>query len=196
MDQFESLKTNKGEEINGPILIKPKVFTDERGFFYESWNKDNFNKILNKSNIDFVQDNHSKSSLGVLRGLHYQLPPYSQGKLIRVVKGEIYDVIVDLRKESKTFTKWAGIKINSDIKNQLWIPNGFAHGFLTLSKEAIVGYRVTNFWAKDFERTLYWKDPDINISWPIKEKNFIPKLSAKDQQGNIFKELFEKGDLF
>ena len=189
------LKDKSSNLFSGPIIFTPEIFMDDRGYFFETWNKKTFSSLVN-SEVDFVQDNESYSEEGTLRGLHYQLNPYSQGKLIRVIKGEIYDVIVDLRKESKTFAKWAGIKINSDIKNQLWIPNGFAHGFLTLSKEAIVGYKVTNFWVKDFERTLYWKDPDINIVWPINEKNFIPKLSAKDNQGNIFKELFEKGELF
>ena len=189
------LRDESSNLFSGPIIFSPKIFLDDRGYFFETWNKKIFSSLVNLK-VDFVQDNESYSEEGTLRGLHYQINPYPQGKLIRVIKGEIYDVIVDLRKESKTFAKWAGIKINSDIKNQLWIPNGFAHGFLTLSKEAIVGYKVTNFWVKDFERTLYWKDPDINIVWPINEKNFIPKLSAKDNQGNIFKELFEKGELF
>ena len=191
----EFLKDKSSNLFSGPIIFTPKIFLDERGYFFETWNKKRFTSQVNLE-VDFVQDNESYSEEGTIRGLHYQLNPYSQGKLIRVIKGEIYDVIVDLRKESKTFAKWAGIKINSDIKNQLWIPKGFAHGFLTLSKEAIISYKVTNFWVKDFERTLLWNDPDINISWPIKEKIFIPKLSPKDQQGNIFKELIEKGDLF
>ena len=189
------LRDKSSNFFSGPIIFTPEIFLDERGYFFETWNKKKFTSLVNLK-VDFVQDNESYSEEGTIRGLHYQLNPYSQGKLIRVIKGEIYDVIVDLRKESKTFAKWAGIKINSDIKNQLWIPKGFAHGFLTLSKEAIISYKVTNFWVKDSERTLLWKDPDINISWPIKEKNFIPKLSPKDQQGNIFKELIEKGDLF
>ena len=191
----EFLKDKSSNLFSGPIIFTPKIFLDERGYFFETWNKKKFTSLVNLE-VDFVQDNESYSEEGTIRGLHYQLNPYSQGKLIRVIKGEIYDVIVDLRKESKTFAKWAGIKINSDIKNQLWIPQGFAHGFLTLSKEAVISYKVTNFWVKDFERTLHWKDPDINISWPTKEKNFIPKLSPKDQQGNIFKKLIEKGDLF
>ena len=191
----EFLKDKSSNLFSGPIIFTPKIFLDERGYFFETWNKKKFTSLVNLK-VDFVQDNESYSEEGTIRGLHYQLNPYPQGKLIRVIKGEIYDVIVDLRKESKTFAKWAGIKINSDIKNQLWIPKGFAHGFLTLSKEAIISYKVTNFWVKDFERTLLWKDPDINISWPIKEKNFNPKLSPKDQKGNIFKELIEKGDIF
>ena len=193
--KIDFLKDELSNCFSGPIIFTPEIFSDNRGYFFETWNKKKFNSLVNLE-VEFVQDNESYSVEGTLRGLHYQLNPYCQGKLIRVIKGEIYDVIVDLRKESKTFSKWAGIKINSDIKNQLWIPNGFAHGFLTKSKEAIVGYRVTNFWAKDYERTLLWEDPQININWPVPEKNFIPKLSFKDHQGNLFKELFENGELF
>ena len=189
------IKDDSSNLISGPIVFTPEIFSDNRGNFLETWNKKKFNDLV-KHEVNFVQDNESYSKQGTLRGLHYQLNPYSQEKLIRVVKGEIYDVIVDLRKDSKTFSKWAGIKLNSDIKNQLWIPHGFAHGFLTLSKDAIVGYKVTNFWEKDFEKTLYWKDNQVNIKWPLQQKNIIPKLSKKDQKGNTFKELLARGELF
>ena len=130
----------------------------------ESWNSNKFNDYLNKK-IIFVQDNESMSKKGVLRGLHYQLDPYGQDKLIRVVKGLIYDVIVDLRKDSPTFMEWTSVKISSKVKNQLWVPFGFAHGFLTLSDTAIIQYKVTNFWSRDHERTLVWNDKDIKVDW-------------------------------
>ena len=193
MDKF--LRDESSNLFSGPIIFNPETIFDNRGYFLETWNKKKFNDLIS-SEINFVQDNESLSKKGTLRGLHYQLNPYPQGKLVRVVKGEIFDVIVDLRQESKTFTKWAGIKLNSEIKNQLWIPHGFAHGFLTLSKEAIVGYKVTNFWVKDLERILYWKDSEINIKWPIQENNLIPELSLKDQQGCKFKELLIRGEIF
>ncbi len=181
--------------IPGPIILTPEIFLDDRGTFLESWNKKQFNALVNLE-VNFVQDNESYSKKGTLRGLHYQLKPFSQQKLVRAIKGEIYDVIVDLREDSKTFGKWAGIILNSELKNQLWIPYGFAHGFLTLSDEAIMGYKVTDYWAKDFERTLHWKDNKINIRWPMLENNLCPKLSEKDQKGNLFKELFDRGELF
>ena len=189
------LRDESSNLFSGPIILTPEIFSDERGYFFEPWNEKKFTEIV-KLNVNFVQDNESLSKKGTLRGLHYQLNPYPQGKLIRVIKGEIYDVIVDIRKDSKTFSSWAGIKLNSKIKNQIWVPDGFAHGFLTLSKEAIVGYKVTNFWVKDLERTLYWKDNEINIKWPIKENKFLPKLSIKDQRGNLLKELRDKGEIF
>ena len=188
MDQFESLKTNKGKEINELILIKPKVFTDERGFFYESWNKDNFKKILNKSNINFVQDNHSKSSLGVLRGLHYQLNPFAQGKLIRCTKGLIFDVAIDLRKNSLTYKEWASVELDEINKYLLWIPEGFAHGFLTLSSYAEVQYKVTERWIKDSERSILWNDTDLKIDWPLNKIDDAPLISEKDAAGLTIKQ--------
>ena len=192
---IEYLKDKSSNLFSGPLVLTPEIFLDERGYFFEPWNLKKFTEIA-KLKIDFVQDNESFSKKGTLRGLHYQLNPHAQGKLIRVIKGEIFDVIVDIRKNSKTFSSWAGIKLNSKIKNQIWIPAGFAHGFLTLSREAIVGYKVTNFWVKELERTLYWKDNEINIDWPIQENNLIPKLSLKDQKGNLLKELCDKGEIF
>ncbi len=197
MDNFESLRTLNGEEIVGPILIKPKIFEDERGFFYESWNKKNFNKITNKSNIDFVQDNHSKSSLGVLRGLHYQLRPSEQGKLIRCTSGVIYDVAVDIRKSSSTFGKWVGTEISSANKQQFWIPEGFAHGFLTLSNFAEVQYKTTSYWDPNLERSIKWNDMNLNILWPTKnigEENI--KLNLKDSNAFSFEEALSNGDIF
>ena len=144
---LNSLKTIEDIEIDGPLLISPRIFEDSRGFFYESWNKESFFKLTNK-NLNFVQDNHSKSSIGVLRGLHYQLNPYPQGKLVRCIKGSIFDVIVDLRIESKTFSKWAGVVLSQDNFKELWIPEGFGHGFLTMSDTAEVVYKTTNYWQK------------------------------------------------
>ena len=159
-------------------IIEPEVFKDERGFFFESFNLKRFEKIIG-SKVLFVQDNHSKSNYGVLRGLHYQLPPFEQGKLLRVISGEIFDVAIDIRKSSPNFGRWMGINISAANKKQIWIPEGFAHGFLVLSNEAEVLYKTTNFYNKDYERTIVWDDKFININWPIKNK--IPTLSEKDK---------------
>ena len=182
----KKLKSNKGNYLDGVLLITPNVFEDDRGYFYESWNKKNFNEITQKT---FLQDNHSRSFKGVLRGLHYQLNPYPQGKLVRVIKGEIYDVIVDLRRESKTFSKWAGIKLNSDIKNQLWIPHGFAHGFLTLSNFAEINYKTTDFWYKEYEMSIIWNDKNINIKWPFKNLDSQLIINQKDNNAKEFSEI-------
>ena len=147
--QYSELSDKNSKVIRGPILLKPKIFGDDRGFFYESWNKKDWCEIL-KSNHQkeaiFVQDNHSKSTKGVLRGLHYQTNPNPQGKLVRCIKGEIFDVAVDIRKESETFGSWVSAYLNSDNKHQLWIPEGFAHGFLTMSETAEVTYKTTSYW--------------------------------------------------
>ena len=178
--EIKYLKTNHGELVNGPVLLKPRVFQDERGFFFESWNKKKFNELINEQ-ITFDQDNHSYSANGVLRGLHYQLSPYLQGKLVRCIQGEIFDVAVDIRKDSKTFGKWVGCNLSSDNKKQLWIPAGFAHGFLTLSESAEVVYKASGYWNKNCERSIIWNDKRINIDWPISklDKNF-PILTEKD----------------
>ena len=176
---LSKLKSNKGNYIDDIALIIPKVFRDERGFFYESWNEHISQKI--SRNTIFVQDNHSSSYLGVLRGLHYQMHPYAQGKLVRCTSGEIYDVAVDLRKNSKTYKEWIGIKLNDNNKSLLWIPEGFAHGFLTLSSCAEVQYKTTKNWNKDSEISVLWNDPNLNIYWPIDElKGLKPILSKKD----------------
>lgn len=190
------LKDKKNRVIEGALIISPKLFCDERGYFFETWNSQDFNNLV-KSNINFVQDNQSFSSKNTLRGLHFQLDPMSQGKLVRVTQGEIYDVIVDLRQSSKTFLSWAGIFLNSKTNNQIWIPNGFAHGFLTISKEAIVEYKVTNYWEKELERTLIWDDSLISIEWPSsQDKKIKPKLSLKDNNGFTLNDLRKKGELF
>jgi dTDP-4-dehydrorhamnose 3,5-epimerase len=146
-------------------LIEPEVFKDKRGFFYESFNQQKFNEAIGQ-NITFMQDNHSKSSMGVLRGLHYQDPPFEQGKLVRVIAGEVFDVAVDIRKKSPTFGQWVSEILSADNKKQLWLPEGFAHGFLTLSPEAEFLYKTTNFYKKEFERTIHWNDNEFKIRWP------------------------------
>ena len=162
------------------LLIEPKVFKDERGFFFESFHQKKFEEILKKT-VKFVQDNHSRSSKGVLRGLHYQRPPMAQGKLIRVVRGEVFDAAVDIRRESETFGKWVGERLSSDNKKQLWIPEGFAHGFLTLSDTTEVLYKTTNYYSPEHEGSIRFDDPAISIDWPIKPSEL--KLSEKDLKG-------------
>ncbi len=169
-------------------IFEPKVFHDERGFFFESFNKKFFQESFNYE-IEFVQDNHSKSSKGVLRGLHYQLDPFAQGKLVRVISGEVFDVAVDIRVNSKDFGKWFGAKLSADNKKQLWIPKGFAHGFLTLSDSAEFLYKTTNFYNKNSERSIIWNDPDINIDWG---SEVAPIVSIKDKNAPFFKD----ADLF
>ena len=163
-------------------LIQPRVFGDERGFFFESYNQQQFNAAINRS-VAFVQANHSRSVRHVLRGLHYQIKQ-PQGKLVRVANGEVYDVAVDLRKGSATFGQWVGEVLSAENKKQLWIPEGFAHGFLVLSESADFLYQTTDYWAPEFERCILWNDPVLNIQWPIKQS---PVLSGKDAQGVSFK---------
>jgi dTDP-4-dehydrorhamnose 3,5-epimerase len=158
------------------ILIEPDVFGDERGFFFESFNQKAFEEATGLSPT-FVQDNHSKSTKGVLRGLHYQLPPKAQGKLVRVVQGEVFDVAVDIRKDSPTFGHWIGENLTTENKKQLWIPEGFAHGFMTISETAEVLYKTTDYYLPEHERCISWDDPDIGIHWV---KNVMPILSSKD----------------
>ena len=146
------------------ILFEPTVFTDERGFFFESFNHKKFEEAVGYS-VNFVQDNHSKSTKGVLRGLHYQLAPMAQGKLVRVTQGEVFDVAVDIRKDSPTFGKWVGEKLSAENKKQLWVPEGFAHGFLTLSDTAEFLYKVTNYYSTEHEQCIVWNDADIGIDW-------------------------------
>ena len=168
------------------ILIEPQVFGDERGFFYESFNQNKFEEAIGRK-INFVQDNHSKSVKGVLRGLHYQLTPKAQGKLVRVIQGEVFDVAVDIRKSSPTFGKWAGEILSSDNKKQMWIPEGFAHGFLTLSDVSEFLYKTTDFYSKNHEQAIIWNDPNINIAWPL-EQVF---LSNKDSKALFLRDLNE-----
>ncbi len=163
------------------ILIEPTVYTDERGFFFESFNHKKFEEAVGYS-VNFVQDNHSKSTKGVLRGLHYQLPPKAQGKLVRVTQGEVFDVAVDIRKNSPTFGKWVGEKLSAENKKQLWVPKGFGHGFVVLSETADFLYKTTDFYAPEYERCIAWNDPDIAVDWTFQEQ---PQLSGKDKQGAL-----------
>ncbi len=164
------------------ILVEPKIFEDDRGFFFESYQKRLFEQ--QGISIDFVQDNHSRSKRGTLRGLHYQIRQ-PQGKLIRVILGEIYDVVVDLRKSSPAFGKWLGLYLSAESKKQLYIPPGFAHGFYVVSEWAEIIYKATDYYAPQWERTLLWNDAQINISWPLL-KGTQPLLSRKDAAGTPF----------
>lgn len=161
------------------ILFEPKVFGDDRGFFFESFNQQKFEEAVGRK-VDFVQDNHSRSAKGVLRGLHYQLAPHAQGKLIRVVQGEVFDVAVDVRRSSPTFGQWVGVHLSAENKNQLWIPEGFAHGFLTLTDNVDFLYKTTNYYAPAAEGCIAWDDPALAIEWPI---TVAPVLSEKDKLG-------------
>ncbi|MCC6206963.1 MAG: dTDP-4-dehydrorhamnose 3,5-epimerase [Gammaproteobacteria bacterium] len=170
--------------ISDLVMFTPRVFTDARGFFFESFHQQHFTEATGVS-PEFVQDNHSRSVKGVLRGLHYQLPPMAQGKLVRVIQGEIYDVAVDLRRASPTFGRWAGALLSADNRRQLWIPEGFAHGFITLSDSSEVLYKATRYYAPELERCIAWDDTDLAIDWQYPG---APELSAKDRQGAPFRE--------
>jgi dTDP-4-dehydrorhamnose 3,5-epimerase len=163
------------------LALEPKVFGDARGFFFESFNARDFAEVTGL-NVNFVQDNHSKSGKGVLRGLHYQIQ-HPQGKLVRVVQGEVFDVAVDMRKSSPTFGRWVGQVLSADNHKQLWIPPGFAHGFVVLSESAEFLYKTTDYWYPEHERSLLWNDPTVAIEWPF---DFEPKLAAKDAAGKAF----------
>ena len=165
------------------LLIEPKVFGDARGFFFESYNRHAFAEASGLD-VDFVQDNHSRSAQGVLRGLHYQIQQ-PQGKLVRVVAGAVFDVAVDIRKTSPTFAQWVGIELSAENKKMIWVPPGFAHGFLVLSESAEFLYKTTDYYAPSHERAIAWNDPDIGIAWPLAA---APLLSAKDQAGRRLKE--------
>lgn len=165
------------------ILFEPKVFGDDRGFFYESFNQARFEEAVGHA-VDFVQDNHSKSSKGVLRGLHYQVQQ-AQGKLVRVAQGEVFDVAVDIRRSSPTFGRWVGALLNADNKHQLWVPPGFAHGFVVLSDTAEFLYKTTDYYAPAHERCIVWNDEDLGIDW---HTSTPPLLSAKDQAGATFRQ--------
>ena len=165
--------------LPGVLLLEPRVFGDERGFFFESFNDKLFTQAVGAP-VAFVQDNHSRSSRGVLRGLHYQRPPHAQGKLVRVVQGEVFDVAVDIRAGSPTFGRWVGEVLSEQNKRQLWIPTGFAHGFVTLSETADFLYKTTDFYAPQAERCIAWNDPAIGIHWPYDGQ---PQVSAKDALG-------------
>lgn len=186
--KVQRLHTLSGTVLVGPLLITPRVFGDDRGFFFESWNQRAFAAALEADGQPvphFVQDNHSRSSQGVLRGLHYQLPPHPQGKLVRCVIGEIFDIAVDLRRRSPTFGQWVGARLSAANQQQLWVPVGFAHGFLTLSEQAEVLYKTTDFWSRDRERSIRWDDPQLQIAWPTlpgPDSAAPPQLSEKDAE--------------
>lgn len=192
----EKLISNRGNVVAGPLHIYPKINGDSRGFFYESWNEREWADTLgniSQSYIPFVQDNHSSSSKGVLRGLHFQTRPHAQGKLVRCIKGEVYDVAVDIRKDSKTFSEWVGVFLNPNISNQIWIPEGFAHGFLSLEESNEINYKVTDYWSKECEGSLLWNDKDIDIKWPMKkigENKLL--LSEKDRNAENLKTFAKK----
>jgi dTDP-4-dehydrorhamnose 3,5-epimerase len=166
------------------LIIEPRVFGDDRGFFFESYNERDFGNATGIMSR-FVQDNHSKSARHVLRGLHYQIM-HPQGKLVRVISGEVYDVAVDIRKNSPTFGKWVGEILSTENRRMLWIPEGFAHGFLVLSDSAEFLYKTTDYWSPEHERTISWNDPDLAIDWPLNGEE--PLLSGKDRQGKPFRE--------
>ncbi len=168
-------------KIPDVLIIEPQVFGDDRGFFMESWNQKTFNEAVGRD-VSFVQDNHSRSSKGVLRGLHYQIQQ-PQGKLVRCVVGEVFDVAVDLRKNSKTFGQWVGDYLSAENKRQFWVPEGFAHGFLVLSDFAEFLYKTTDYYAPEHERCIRWDDPTLAIDWP---DGLTPVLSAKDSQASEF----------
>jgi dTDP-4-dehydrorhamnose 3,5-epimerase len=169
--------------ISDVKIIQPTVFEDERGFFFESFNHKKFEVAIGRE-VSFVQDNHSKSIKGVLRGLHYQLPPHAQGKLVRVVQGEVFDVAVDIRKSSPNYGQWIAEILSAENKKQLWIPEGFAHGFLTLSETAEFLYKTTDYYAKEHERSIIWRDATLNINWP---QGLEALVSDKDLQATEFK---------
>lgn len=189
----EELKTFTGSSIEGPLVVQPKVFSDERGFFLESWNSARWHDILNNFDQDvepFVQDNHSSSSKAVLRGLHYQLPPYPQSKLVRCISGEIFDVAIDLRKSSSTYLQGVGVYLTETNFKQLWIPKGFAHGFLTVSSKADVLYKTTHLWNPNCEHSIRWNDHLLAIPWPILSEK--PVQSLKDASASFISDLNEE----
>ena len=172
-------------KLDGLVVLKPTVFKDNRGYFMESYNQKNINKLLGK--VNFVQDNESESSRGVLRGLHFQKPPYTQAKLVRCLKGSVLDVVLDLRKDSKTYGIFETISLTEENKKQLFIPKGFAHGFIVLSKSAIFSYKVDNYYNPDSESGVLWSDLDLNIDWKINKNEII--VSEKDKNLPTFNEI-------
>ena len=203
--QAEPLIGSGGQPLEGPLLITPRVFGDERGFFYESWNERTFQSALVEAgvaadeaqSICFRQDNHSRSIRGVLRGLHFQLLPEPQGKLVRCSLGEIVDVAVDLRRSSSTYGQWVSAELSAANQQQLWVPVGFAHGFLTLSDVAEVQYKASGFWNRDCERSLRWDEPSLQLTWPLARAGVAaPLLAAKDAEAPSLAALERAGDVF
>jgi dTDP-4-dehydrorhamnose 3,5-epimerase len=175
--------------LPGVLLLEPAVFRDERGLFLESFNQRVFDEAVGQ-HAEFVQDNHSCSKRGVLRGLHYQLPPHPQGKLVRVVRGSAFDVVVDIRRGSPTFCRWLGMTLDAEGQRQLWIPTGFAHGFMALQDDTVFLYKTTDFYAKECERSILWSDPDVAIDWP--DVGAAPLLAPKDAAAPVL----AQADLF
>ena len=171
----------KQTKIKDLLILKPDVFSDDRGFFMESFNQKQFNDIVGRD-VKFVQDNHSFSKKNTLRGIHYQLNPNAQGKLVRVIAGEVLDIAVDLRSKSKTFGEWCGVILNEKNNEQFWVPEGFGHGFVVLSESAHFLYKTTSFYSKECERSIIWNDSDLNINWGISD----PLLSSKDLESPKF----------
>ena len=201
----EPLFTTNGELVEGPLLLIPQTFGDDRGFFYESWNQRRFHADLIAAGtpsaevdaLQFRQDNHSRSNRGVLRGLHFQLPPEPQGKLVRCSVGAIFDVAVDLRLDSPSFGQWVAAELSAQNHHQLWVPVGFAHGFLTLSDIAEVQYKASGFWNRSCERSLRWDDPTIAIAWPLERAAVeTPLLAEKDAVAPLFDALKAGGEVF
>lgn len=168
--------------IEGLLIIEPTVFGDERGYFYESFNKEKFKEITGEE-VDFVQDNQSLSAKNIVRGLHFQHPPYAQGKLVRVIKGAVIDVAVDIRKNSPTYGEHFALELSEENKKMFWIPPGFAHGFSSLEDDTIFAYKCTNYYNKESEDSIYWDDADLNIDWQVKN----PIISEKDSEKKLFK---------
>jgi dTDP-4-dehydrorhamnose 3,5-epimerase len=201
----EPLFTTNGELVEGPLLLIPQTFGDDRGFFYESWNQRRFHADLIAAGtpsaevdaLQFRQDNHSRSNRGVLRGLHFQLPPEPQGKLVRCSVGAIFDVAVDLRLDSPSFGQWVAAELNAQNHHQLWVPVGFAHGFLTLSDVAEVQYKASGFWNRSCERSLRWDDPTLAIAWPLERAAVeTPLLAEKDAVAPLLDALKAGGEVF
>lgn len=177
------MKVTPTETFAEVLVMEPRVFADNRGFFFESFNARTFQELTGLS-TEFVQDNHSRSVRGVLRGMHYQIQ-HAQGKLVRVVQGEVFDAIVDLRRSSPTFGKWTGVVLSAENMKQIWVPPGFAHGFVTLSETAEFLYKTTDYWHAAHERTLLWNDPDVGIEWPL---SVSPILADKDARGHLLRD--------
>ena len=195
--QVEQLTTTVGQAMEGPLLVTPKVFGDDRGFFFESWNQRRFDDAVGSPTI-FCQDNHSRSCRGVLRGLHYQLEPEPQGKLVRCTAGAIFDVAVDLRRSSATFGQWVATTLSAENHQQLWVPVGFAHGFLTMSESAEVLYKASGYWSKACERSLLWSDAELAIPWPLDQLGGLeqPLLAEKDAAAPGLAQALAAGDVF
>lgn len=191
--QREPLMMGNGRQMDGPLMITPQLFSDGRGMFFESWNQRCFDEAIGVKTI-FVQDNHSRSNRGVLRGLHYQLDPEPQGKLVRCSMGVIFDVAVDLRRSSPTFGQWVGAELSAENRRQLWLPVGFAHGFLTLSEFSEVQYKVSGYWNQSCERSIRWDDPTLGITWPLAEAAVArPQLVERDASAPLLEQVIAAG---